>query len=70
MGDVKAEFIKLIDEFQGVHLQCSRIKSLDSLLVKAMKEIHSRTGYELGNKLVDALENGTFKKNLPKLFKM
>lgn len=33
---VKKEFLRIIDELQGVHLQCSRIKELDSLLVKVV----------------------------------
>lgn len=33
---VKVEFLHIIDKIQGVHLQSSRIKELDSLLVKVV----------------------------------
>lgn len=36
LEDVKVDFLKRIDQFQGVHLQSSRIKALDSLLVKVI----------------------------------
>ncbi len=36
LENVKVQFHKLIEEFQGVHLQSSRIKTVDSLLVKVI----------------------------------
>ena len=40
LEDVKVKLIKIIDTFPGVHLQTSRVKSLDSLLVKIISKRH------------------------------
>lgn len=46
LEQVRQDFSKLIDQFQGVHLQTSRIKTLDSLLVKVISKRHEHLGDE------------------------
>ena len=41
---VRDHFLELVEQFQGVHLQTSRIKTLDSLLVKVICKRHEHLG--------------------------
>ena len=41
---VRDHFWELVEQFQGVHLQTSRIKTLDSLLVKVICKRHEHLG--------------------------
>lgn len=40
LEEIKHSFLKVIDSIQGVHLQCSRIKKRESLLVKVITKRH------------------------------
>lgn len=44
LEQVRQDFLQLIDQFQGVHLQTSRIKTIDSLLVKIINKRHQYLG--------------------------
>ncbi len=46
LSKVKDDFLHIIENLQGVHLQTSRIKSLDSLLGKVITKRHAQNkGY-------------------------
>lgn len=44
LDEFRQQFIKLIDNFEGVHLQTNRIKTIDSLLVKIITKRHGNIG--------------------------
>lgn len=46
LEQVRKDFLELIDRFQGIHLQTSRIKAIDSLLVKVVSKRYEHLGDE------------------------
>ncbi len=65
---VKQDFLKLIDTFEGVHLQTSRIKTIDSLLVKVISKRYKNFADE--NNLYSSIDGDNYKEIVTDLLGM